>query len=205
MYSTRPNIVLGFHGCDESVRDKVITSKDNLKKSENDYDWLGNGIYFWENNPERAMDYAKYLKKYSYRAKTKIEKPSVIGAVIDLGYCLDLMDSKYLKLVKTGYDLLVETNERYGYTLPSNRPIGQYNDLLIRKLDCAVIETIHQFNKTKKLRAFDSVRGVFFEGVDLFPNAGFKEKNHIQIGIRNPNCIKGYFMLRDSDSSYLIP
>jgi hypothetical protein len=205
MYSTRPNIVLGFHGCDESVRDKVVSGRDDLKRSENDYDWLGNGIYFWENNPERALDYAKYLKTHSSRAKTKIEKPTVIGAVIDLGYCLDLMDSKYLKLVKTGYELLVETHERFGYTLPSNLPIGQDNELLLRKLDCAVIETIHQFNKTKEIRAFDSVRGVFFEGKELFPNAGFREKNHIQICVRNPNCIKGFFLLRDSDLTYLIP
>lgn len=40
---------------------------------------------------------------------------------------------------------------------------------------------------------FDTVREVFVEGDELYPIAGFKEKNHIQICVRNLNCIKGYF------------
>lgn len=53
LYSKRSNLIIGFHGCDRSVVDKVINGKDNLIASTNDYDWLGNGIYFWENNEER--------------------------------------------------------------------------------------------------------------------------------------------------------
>ena len=45
----------------------------------------------------------------------------------------------------------------------------------------------------------------FWEGADLYPGAGFKEKNHIQIAIINPNCIKGFFLPRQSDSKYPIP
>ena len=57
-----------------------------------------------------------------------------------------------------------------------------------------IIEIVHIIREIEEVEAFDSVRGVFFEGNDLYPNAGFKEKNHIQIAIRNPNCIKGYFL-----------
>jgi hypothetical protein len=83
--------------------------------------------------------------------------------------------------------------------------LRENEDLLKRYLDCAVIETIHQFNKDKKKPEFDSVRGVFFEGKDLYENAGFKEKNHIQIALRNPNCIKGYFVPRVLDSKFKRP
>lgn len=70
-------------------------------------------------------------------------------------------------------------------------------------MDCAVIETVHQFNEDNENRQeFDSVRGVFFEGDDLYENAGFKDKNHIQIAIRNPNCIKGYFIPRELNKKY---
>src|SRR5690606_4350330 len=51
----------------------------------------------------------------------------------------------------------------------------------------------HQVRREESLREFDSVRGVFWEGAELYPNAGFREKDHIQLCIRNPNCIKGYF------------
>ena len=46
---------------------------------------------------------------------------------------------------------------------------------------------------------------MFFEGKDLYENAGFKEKNHIQIALRNPNCIKGYFVPRELDTKYKRP
>ena len=63
MYSKLPNLVLGFHGCDQSVYEEVIIKNGMLNKSENTYDWLGHGIYFWENNPKRALEWAIELKK----------------------------------------------------------------------------------------------------------------------------------------------
>lgn len=63
LYSRRSNLVIGFHGCDQSVVEAVIAGKTELLASTNDYDWLGNGIYFWENNEERAWQWAKDLAK----------------------------------------------------------------------------------------------------------------------------------------------
>tara|TARA_R110002126_G_scaffold385_1_gene2571 strand:- start:13244 stop:13858 length:615 start_codon:yes stop_codon:yes gene_type:complete len=204
MYSKRTGLVLGFHGCDEKVLNSVINQSSDLKKSHNSYGWLGHGIYFWENNPDRALEYAKKLKNNPRSENQKIERPAVLGAVLDLGYCLDLLDSKNLELMKVGYELISETVEESD--LPINkRPFEEENDLLIRELDCAVIEALHKFNLENNKHAFDSVRSVFFEGQDLYPNAGFKEKNHIQICIRNTNCIKGFFIPRKKDSRFEIP
>ncbi len=50
--------MIGFHGCDRSVLSSIINGKDSINNSENDYDWLGHGMYFWENNLERAKDWA---------------------------------------------------------------------------------------------------------------------------------------------------
>ena len=64
MYSKRSGLILGFHGCDKDVRDKIIfESGIVLEKSDNEYDWLGGGIYFWENNYQRAFEFAKYLSE----------------------------------------------------------------------------------------------------------------------------------------------
>jgi hypothetical protein len=207
MYSKRSGLILGFHGCDRSIRDKVVSdNRNSLKHSDNEYDWLGGGIYFWENNYSRAMEFAEFLKNNpSHNSKQKIENPAVVGAVIDLGFCLDLLDSEYLKLLKQGFNLLKKSKEDYGLKIPQNIPLKENGDLLKRYLDCAVIETIHQFNVDKNKPQFDSVRGMFFEGEDLYENAGFKEKNHIQIAIRNRNCIKGYFIPRELDPKYSKP
>ena len=200
MYSHRKGFLLGFHGCDRSIRDKIVSEKGViLQPSINDYDWLGNGCYFWENSPSRAMEYAYFLQK----ERKKIEEPAVLGCVIDLGLCFDLTDFQNLEYLKDAYDLLTDITIKQGNSLPQNKTALKNNtDFLLRYLDCAVIETALNFFKQKYNLDYDSVRGVFFEGEELYPNAGFKSKNHIQIAIRNQNCIKGYFIPRELDYNF---
>ena len=202
LYANRPNLTIGFHGCDQSVVDKVIAGKENLLASTNDYDWLGSGIYFWENNEERALEWAVELSK---RPGSSVKQPAVIGAIIDLGYCFDLTDTAYLKELKKSYDFALEFSRISGIPMPVNKTLGNSTDMLLRKLDCYVIQTTHRINREANKRAYDSVRGVFWEGKPLYPNAGFAEKNHIQICICNPNCIKGYFLPRNVDEKFVNP
>lgn len=187
MYTARTGLTLGFHGTDKSVANDVLSGAD-LKPKNNRYDWLGHGIYFWDNSPSRALEWAEELSR---KPNSKIKEPAVIGAILDLGYCLDLLDYKNLSLVKAGYDNLKRTFDKANATLPKNS--GDEN-LLKRELDCAVIQFLHQSLKDTDEKSFDSVRGVFWEGGSLYPHAGFREKDHIQICIRNIDCIKGYFL-----------
>ena len=203
MYSSKTGLIIGFHGCDESVRDKIIAGKTMLNPSKNIYDWLGGGIYFWENNQQRAFQFVHELKSSS--RTTKINKPSVIGAVIDMGFCLDLLDSDYIKIVRESYEILLASCKTLNLDMPINKVLNTSKDLLLRNLDCAVIDNVHLQRKINTLRAFDSIRGVFVEGNPLYHKAGFHEKNHIQICIRNPNCIKGFFLPREIDGRYSMP
>lgn len=206
MYSVRGNFILGFHGCDQSICDEIISNPDkSLNPSENNYDWLGHGIYFWENNPKRALQFAESLRSNPERSKNPIKKPAVLGAVIQLGYCLDLVDSESLEFLKIGYSMLETTLDKSEFESLKNVAPKGADDLLIRRLDCAVIEAVHKYRKDEKLRSFDSVRAVFFEGKNIYPTAGFKEKNHLQICVRNPNCIKGFFLPRKENSKWLVP
>jgi len=193
MYSAYPAFVLGFHGCDKDLAEKIFSGEERLKPSQNNYDWLGNGVYFWEQNPLRALEYAHHLKDNPQKGRARIEEPAVIGAVINLGYCFNLLDSESLLILKMGYDILAKSRESSGFPIPENKPVGEEKDLLLRPLDCAVIEGIHEFRRQTQKIPYDTVRGVFWEGNDLYPNAGFKEKNHVQLCVRNLNCIKRYF------------
>lgn len=58
MYSTKNNLVLGFHGCRKNVLEEIIMHKTAMNSSNNDYDWLSSGIYFWENNLQSAQTWA---------------------------------------------------------------------------------------------------------------------------------------------------
>ena len=37
LYSRRSNLIIGFHGCDQTVVDKVLAGEENLLASTNDY------------------------------------------------------------------------------------------------------------------------------------------------------------------------
>jgi hypothetical protein len=203
MYATRPGLIIGFHGCDISLRDNVVNHRTSLKNSTNQYDWLGSGIYFWENNQQRALQFAEELMK-TPRGK-KIKTPAVLGAVIDIGFCLDLLDTEYLNLLSESYTTLLESCKLLGLEIPVNKDTTGSADLLLRHLDCAVIENLHLQRKKNKFKEFDAVRSVFVEGKALYEKSGFHSKNHIQICIRNPNCIKGFFIPLESNPDYNTP
>lgn len=189
MYRIYPSLVLGFHLCERETGEKILAEKDALRPSNNDYDWLGHGVYFWENSPDRARQFARDLQKTKWRRK----EPFVLGAVIYLGRCFDLLDMYCLDILKKSFRTFTDTIETACMEMPKNHSIPNGHDSLFRKLDCAVFEHMHQQLKGTKHPSYDSVRGAFWEGKELYPGAGFKEKNHVQICVRNPNCIKGYF------------
>ena len=206
MYRKKSSFIIGFHGCDEKTRDYVVNGGD-LKPSSNIYDWLGNGIYFWENDPQRAMEWAEQLAQ---SPKSSVKKPSVVGAIIDLGNCLDLLNRESIPILRRGYEFLKIACESNDLPLPQNKNSKNdvYSDLLLRELDCAVIQRIHTILKESDPSlntSFDSVRGLFLEGAEIYPGSAFREKTHSQICVINPNCIKGYFVPRKMNTAYPIP
>jgi hypothetical protein len=206
MYDFKSTLVIDYHGCEAAVRDELLMRPERIKISKKPFDWLGHGFYFWENNVERAWQWS--LEK---KSRGVIEQPAVIGAVLQLGYCCDFLESQYLHLLSRYYQLMVEDYHSGGIPLPVNKDVNTdpHKDKLLRYLDCAVIEymnaEIEEMVKTEKMstnhshfKIFDSIRGAFFEGGPAFDGSGIYAKTHIQICIRNPNCIKGFFMPRNA-------
>ncbi len=96
-----------------------------------------------------------------------------MGAVIDLGFCLDLLESSNFELLKNGYDILKSAYDNSLLSdnpieLPKNIDIDKSGDVLLRNLDCAVIEVVHALN-LQLGNEYDSVRGAFWEGEELYP------------------------------------
>jgi hypothetical protein len=193
----RHQLVYGFHGLDKDIALQILNQEKEFKPSDNQYDWLGDGIYFWENNLHRARQYAQTA---SQRKNSSIKTPYVLGAILELGNCLDLLHQEYLDFVANSYEFLKESLLKQGKQLPNNTGFHK-NDLDFKKreLDCAVIRMAHNMQKSQGIY-FDSVRAAFWEGDKLYEGAGFRKQNHIQIAILNPNCIKGVFLPRDKVS-----
>ena len=60
-----------------------------------------------------------------------------------------------------------------------------------------MLETLHQLRQEEGKPAFDTVRGFFIEGRELYAGAGFRELDHIQICVRSPQQIIGCFWPRE--------
>lgn len=204
MYFHKNNLIIGFHGCDSAVRDSLLNFPSAIQKSEEPHDWLGHGVYFWENNFDRALEWAKDKAN-----RGSIKEPAVIGAVLSLDHCFDLLDARFIGMVRGYYQLMTQSYAAIGKKLPQNKDARNdvHKDKVLRELDCAVIEFMHQKIREQisadnyekgfsTIPPFDSARGVFTEGGEAFDGAGIQLKSHLQICIRNLNCIKGFFLPR---------
>ena len=189
MHQLATSFILGYHGCDRRVGERILKG-ELFKQSENEYDWLGPGIYFWEANPMRGLEFAR---EAASRKSSHIRKPFVIGAVISLGLCLDLTTSMGIAQVRSAHKSLVGVATAGNLELPRNATSG-----LLRQLDRVVIQLLHMIRKGRGEQAIDTVKGVFVEGDPVYEGSGFHEKTHIQIAVCNPECIKGVFRVPEA-------
>ena len=187
MIDFHTNSIIGFHSCDKQVGLRVLNGEDKLNPSTNNWDWLGWGVYFWEQDPLRALEYATECANQKQFNRVRIRTPFVIGALIDLKNCLNLVESSSLKVLGPAYRACREKTEEKG----KNMPVNNGNN---RALDCYVIESIHEFNLTRKEQPYDTVRCAFPEGEAVYPNSFITSRLHIQVCVRNIDCIKGFFL-----------
>ncbi len=175
-------IIVGYHGCRQDFAEAILLGKTPIGKwqqSQNAYDWLGVGIYFWEHSPRRAMRWAS--EHFGDHA-------AVVGAVIQLGACFDLLDEQITILLAASYREFDEFYRTTGREMPVNR--GRDNKL--RDLDCAVINDCIDRLSGRGI-VFETVRGAFLEGSPIFPGTNISAETHIQIAVRNVDCILGVF------------
>jgi len=126
-------LVLAYHGCSLETAQQLLGGSPFLPSTQ-DYDWLGSGIYFWENDILRAYQWAT-------EPRLHFDHPSVVGAVIELGNCLDLTTQSGISAVKLAYEKFILTSGSDGVPIPANvdptkNPSG---DKILRRLDCAVM------------------------------------------------------------------
>lgn len=184
-------IIVGYHGCDQSVAERVVLEHTHLRQSNNDYDWLGRGIYLWEYGPQRALEFAR-----EHQERGKVDEPAVLGAYVNLGRCFDLTDVEHTKQLTEAFDIWADSFEE-----PARMPINtsgdeETNDLLLRYRDCALLNWYMRVLDANAERTYhyQTVRGVFVEGSPAFEGAGIFTKTHVQIAVRDPSCILGYFI-----------
>ena len=97
---TPSGTILGYHGCTAQVARRAVLCETTLLPSANDHDWLGKGVYFWANDPVRAREWA--LAQPQHQGVVV----GVVGAIINLGNCLNLAERAAVEHVAEAYDSL---------------------------------------------------------------------------------------------------
>ncbi len=164
-------IVKGFHGTRLNYVESIL--RDGFSLSRNDYDWLGDGVYFFQDGLQLAEEWSR---------KTFGEHGVVIGASIDLVDCMDLVDSRWVNFLKQAHDQLLAKLEKDNMVPPA-QSIGAH------RLDRAVINYAVS-SLAKRGHQVRSVRAPFHEGDPLYPNSALYTKSHIQIAVRDNSVIK---------------
>ena len=172
--------VVGYHGCRRAFADGVRSGRITLadwKPSRNVYDWLGEGVYFWEGSRSRAAQWA--VEQFGTDGDD-------LEAEIDLSECLDLLENTYHAALRGTYRDLRAAYSQLGWTLPLNRK-GRHD------LDCLVInrfvELMKEFADPRDVRV-RSIRCPFEEGRPLFPGSAIRSESHIQLAVRDVRCIR---------------
>lgn len=186
------NLVLGYHGCDRSVADGLVDGSIPPDPGKKRHHWLGPGIYFWEESPSRALRWAEDSKEDG-----RITQPAVVGAVINMGNCLNLIEAAHVDLVTEAHQTYTEICKATSVTMAENK-----GPLLERRfLDHAVFQTLHDVRGEQKQSAFDTIRAFFIEGSAIYPTAGTRSLDHIQICVTNPSQILGFFHVHDPNAA----
>lgn len=204
-----PYLVRGFHGTTTS-RARLIRAQSRIMISNNDYDWLGTGAYFFQDAPLRAWKWAT-----NWATVASGEAPAVIAADIDLDGCFDLLDIDNWRFIETAYNRfnfvyrsvglpvpaqaapIVRSAGGQRYHVASPQPVvGQSGRNLV---DCAVVRLALQLFTKSTGKTVRSVRGAFIEGREMHDNSYFFDHMHVQIAVLKTRGVLSNFTIEDSN------
>lgn len=170
-YPDRVTVVRAHHGTSRARAEEV--ARNGWTQSRNHYDWLGDGVYFFQEAPARARDWAR---------RQHGDEAAVIVADVDLSDCMDLLDSSWFAVLTEAHELLLMHYRRLGRKLPVQRS-------LMHGLDRAVINYSVGVLADRGV-VIRSVRGVFQEGRPAYPGSALFDLAHVQIAVRDQTAIR---------------
>ena len=158
--------IIGFHGTSSENAIRIVA--EGFKPSKNEYDWLGDGVYFFQDAPERAWEWAKKVHK---------DDAAVVGATISLIDCLDLLDIGWTRLLSEMYNSFLTQMKRANIELPK-QSMGAH------RIDRLVINYVVGYLASRGTQ-IGSVRGAFIEGAPVFPDSAIFDRAHVQVAVRD--------------------
>jgi hypothetical protein len=166
-----PSEAVGFHGTSRAALPHLVAG--DIQQSDHRYEWLGTGLYLWQDSPWRAQEWA--IEHHG-------DDAAVVTARVSLDACLDLLNPRWqVLLADADAEFVLECLEE-GREVPVNRGSGY------RARDCATINWFCD-RATEEGAPIRSVRAIFEEGDPIFEASAIRTQSHIQIAVRDPGVI----------------
>jgi hypothetical protein len=185
-------IARGYHGTTLVAAKRIVSTKE-FHQEVKPWHWLGQGVYFWQDAPLRAWDWAEQRVADDLKDGIRSE-PAVISAIIDLGECLDLLDIGQWGFVEEAWLKVANDFEQSGEPIPPQIGPAEVFGRTAKtrygnnQLDYKVMNLTVQLLK-KRGAPVTTVRGAFMEGDDLFRGSWLLNRSHVQIAVVDPEAI----------------
>lgn len=176
-------LVVAYHGTRRETALRIVTGETKFVQSQNDDDWLGHGVYFWEHAPEQAWAWAR--QRYA-----KSSTVAVLGALVRLGQCFDLLDPANSRVLGALHKDMLSEYEQRRQTVPKNFKAKKY-------LDCATMQFAYVALKAQGF-VVQTSRGVYVPARGsgrLWKNSWLSQEAHIQLCVRDSSCIMGAWLV----------
>ncbi|MFB2918715.1 MULTISPECIES: hypothetical protein [Aerosakkonema] len=173
--------VWGYHGTSAEAAELIVRDGFRIKSSR--YHWLGDGVYFFQDAPLRAWEWAN--QRYS--------DPAVIRSLIKLDEdCIDLVDIKWFSLIEEIYGLYLSSYELLKQPLPV-----QNLERKAHGIDCDFFNFMVRLLSESRGIKVRAIRGVFIEGKRIFTNSAIFNRAHIQISILDTSLIQESYLVEE--------
>lgn len=166
----------GFHGTTLEAAQSILAT--GFRQSDEPWDWLGTGVYFWQDAPLRAYQWSVEWS----RIKGRSGVPVVVQADVNLDGCLDLLDIFWdgpIKKASADFLQLLTTLDKKDL---KNKPGGR------NLMDCAFFNFLAESLQEKGVPV-RSIRAAVTEGQALFPESPIHDRSHIQVAVRDLGMI----------------
>ena len=168
--------VYGYHGT--SLQLAAVILQNGFNPSQNDYDWLGDGIYFWQDAPARAWEWAK--QQHGTEA-------AVIVAEISMRDCIDLLDIEWFQFLTEAYNSFMEQLRLANLPHPRQTSRAHRLDREVVNYSVGIL--------AEQGTIVSSVRAAFSEGNPVYPLSALFDRSHVQIAVRDPSLIERVWLL----------
>jgi len=160
----------------------MVETGNGLKWSKGVHDWLGGGIYFWED-----LSWAEWWQSERWPESIDVQAGAILAASLSTEYLLDLGNRHDAKTFRHEAKKALSNIQGRKSGIPKNDRSNQ-----IYALDCAIANSVKE-----EIQGYGKhgLRMPFHLGESLSENGNFYADQHIQICLWNPDILENVRLL----------